>query len=125
MQTVKVQDLTGIALNYAVVRCEFPKYKWGKDFGVHHASNQIIVPEYKEPHCYYSPSTKWEQGGPIIEREYISLIPYGDFWSALPWIIGEKDHRGETPLIAAMRCYVNSKLGAEIEIPEEIRTNHD
>jgi hypothetical protein len=27
---------------------------------------------------------------------------------------------GETPLIAAMRCYVASKLGAEVQIPEEL-----
>jgi hypothetical protein len=27
---------------------------------------------------------------------------------------------GPTPLIAAMRCYVASKLGAEIEIPKEL-----
>jgi hypothetical protein len=28
---------------------------------------------------------------------------------------------GPTPLIAAMRCYVASKLGDEIEIPENLR----
>jgi len=26
---------------------------------------------------------------------------------------------GSTPLIAAMRCYVASKLGDEVELPEE------
>lgn len=29
---------------------------------------------------------------------------------------------GPTPLIAAMRCYVASKLGDEVEIPEELLT---
>jgi hypothetical protein len=28
---------------------------------------------------------------------------------------------GDTPLIAAMRCFVTSKLGDEIEIPEELK----
>jgi hypothetical protein len=28
---------------------------------------------------------------------------------------------GPTPLIAAMRCYVASKLGDEIDIPEELK----
>jgi hypothetical protein len=28
---------------------------------------------------------------------------------------------GNTPLIAAMRCYVASKMGDEIEIPEELK----
>jgi hypothetical protein len=27
---------------------------------------------------------------------------------------------GDTPLIAAMRCYVASKLGDEVEIPKEL-----
>lgn len=29
--------------------------------------------------------------------------------------------QGPTPLIAAMRCYVASKLGDEVEIPEELK----
>jgi len=28
---------------------------------------------------------------------------------------------GPTPLIAAMRCYVASKLGDEIKLPEELK----
>jgi len=31
------------------------------------------------------------------------------------------DECGPTPLIAAMRCYVASKLGDEVEIPEELK----
>jgi hypothetical protein len=27
---------------------------------------------------------------------------------------------GPTPLIAAMRCYVASKLGDEVEVPDEL-----
>ena len=30
-------------------------------------------------------------------------------------------HLGKTKLIAAMRCYVASKLGDEVEIPEELK----
>lgn len=36
----------------------------------------------------------------------------------------EQVHRvyfGPTPLIAAMRCYVASKLGDEVEVPEELK----
>ena len=33
--------------------------------------------------------------------------------------------RGPTPLIAAMRCYVASKLGDEIEIPTELTKGED
>jgi hypothetical protein len=30
------------------------------------------------------------------------------------------ESEGPTPLIAAMRCYVASKLGDEVEIPSEL-----
>jgi hypothetical protein len=29
---------------------------------------------------------------------------------------------GDTPLVAVMRCYVASKLGSEVDIPEELLT---
>ena len=38
-------------------------------------------------------------------------------WQAL-W--GWKEAFGPTPLIAAMRCFVASKLGDEVEVPNEI-----
>ena len=69
-------------------------------------------------------STDWSKGGPIIERERISVIDVDgyDFWKAdklnkeaIPVI-----NYGPTPLIAAMRVYVASKLGDEVEIPEEL-----
>lgn len=40
------------------------------------------------------------------------------------WIKRQDWHKhylcGPTPLIAAMRCFVASKLGDEVEIPEEL-----
>ena len=57
-------------------------------------------------------SKDWAQGGPIIERELIAI--HGD-WKAT---LGEGTYEGPTPLIAAMRCYVASKLGAEVDVPE-------
>ena len=72
-------------------------------------------------------STSWLQVGPIIERERITLrvnTTPGSRWVAFldSAAIGHYPHRqhGPTPLIAAMRCYVASKLGDEVEIPEEL-----
>ena len=69
-------------------------------------------------------STDWSRGGPIIEREQISLghqpsAPDGSKW----YSTNRQGAFGisNTPLIAAMRCYVASKLGDEIEIPEELK----
>lgn len=62
-----------------------------------------------------SPSTEWERGGPIIERERID-VSYngGGSWDAAINVYGQdgwalKWHEGPTPLIAAMRAFVASK----------------
>ena len=69
----------------------------------------------------YAPSTDWSQGGPIIEREKITVQPVvlPDGWMART----QKDngvYEGPTPLIAAMRCYCASKLGDEVDVPDEL-----
>lgn len=76
----------------------------------------------------FCPSTDWAQGGPIIEREGIQLSGWESRWEAkLYWSKaaqgGPKRYwnmTGPNPLIAAMRCYVASKLGSEVEVPEEL-----
>ena len=67
----------------------------------------------------YSPSTRWDTGGPIVERERISLQGQKKMWwaSYQPSI---SEFGGPAPLIAAMRCYVASKLGEEVEVPKEL-----
>lgn len=65
----------------------------------------------------YRPSTNWAQGGPIVEREKISVDWDHNEWNAS--IYGQPCYySGPTPLVAAMRCYVASKLGNQVEIPE-------
>lgn len=75
----------------------------------------------------FKPSTKWEQGGPIIEREGIELRParFGaPGWTAWTLDTATKTQArnigksGSSALLAAMRCYVASKLGDTVEIPE-------
>lgn len=61
-------------------------------------------------------STDWAHGGPIIERERITLCGEGDFWDA--YVAGRlAGHVGATPLVAAMRAFVASKFGEEIDLP--------
>ena len=99
---MKTSELTGAALDWAVAKCEGELEHW--------------------PDIEYS--TDWAQGGPIIERERIFVRPKTTDWRC--WIYDGKgegikfDQNGSTPLIAAMRCYVASKLGDEVEIPQEI-----
>lgn len=77
--------------------------------------------DYKQPFvgCYH-PSTDWSQGGPIIDQQGISTAKDGDGrWRAGAYL-KTLHHYGTNPLIAAMRCYVMSQLGDEIEIPQEL-----
>jgi len=104
----KTSDLTLLALDWAV------GYVRGEKLRI--LERQIVWPED------YSPSTNWAQGGPIIQREGICLWSEGYDWEAKTQIgSGEwLTEWAETPLIAAMRCYVASKLGDEVDIPEEL-----
>jgi hypothetical protein len=62
----------------------------------------------------FSPTTNWLDGGPIIEREAIGIMPISDAeWLAEEFITCARG-RGPTPLIAAMRAYVASKFGEEL-----------
>lgn len=69
----------------------------------------------------FHPSTDWRQGGPIIEREKIFLVPNPDGWAACAsfdtFSAGSAEHLwqyGPTVLIAAMRSFVASKFGMEL-----------
>lgn len=69
----------------------------------------------------------WAHGGPIIEREgmYVSQVRTASTEQDADWHAGmtrpkHVDCYGSTPLIAAMRCYVASRLGDRVEVPEEL-----
>lgn len=75
-----------------------------------------------------SPSTNWNDGGPIIERERIDVAAPDEFSDDERWFAGiyhdsarhatprNCEMRGETPLIAAMRAFVAYKLGEEVDL---------
>jgi hypothetical protein len=108
---MKTTELTGAALDWAVAKCENEPYiptPTTNGIGM-----SFDATEY---------STDWALGGPIIEREGICIGCIGvNYWIASPDAESSKDTSGSTPLIAAMRCYVASKLGDEVEIPKEFR----
>jgi len=101
---MKTSELTGAALDWAVAKCADLPYPH-----VYDEQGEIVE---------VSPSTDWAQGGPIIERERIELEHDGFIWWAR--IKADEEYSGPTPLIAAMRCYVASKLGDDIDVPEEL-----
>jgi len=111
---MKTSELTGAALDWAVAKCEGREWESADSFLAYHEPGDMNY------------STDWAQGGPVIERENIGLVcqqpestqrcayrqtPDGEVFY----------YYGPTPLIAAMRCYVASKLGDNIDIPEELK----
>ena len=122
MMKVKTSELIGDALDWAVAKCEghlIAKHRRGGDIRIH---TPYPKPMFSRtiPFC---PSTDWAMGGAIIERKKIGVvcIPEGALaWAASvdkPNCLIRFNKTGATPLIAAMRCYVASRLGDEIEIP--------
>jgi hypothetical protein len=102
---MKTAELTGATLDWVVAKCGF----------VQGTARSLIASEVK-PY-----STDWAQGGLIIEQEGISIgchLDGAEWFAKNYW--AEYEQSGSTPLIAAMRCYVASKLGDEVEIPEEL-----
>ena len=120
---MKTAELTGAALDWAVAKCE--------------GFVQADDPPWEAGHEPFAYSTDWALAGPIIEREHIRLQPTitaGGYRApntadAVMAMIelpnGATVYRpdavvteyGPTALIAAMRCYVASKIGDEVEIP--------
>lgn len=126
---MKVSELTGAELDYWVAKAE--------------GDDAVIHTDEKGPWCqrikrfpngghsagHFEPSSKWYEGGPIIEREHIELtcVLIGDEgkvrWEAwlqgTPYLLSDDpcemcDQHGPTPLIAAMRAYVASKFDEEV-----------
>lgn len=136
MREVKVSELTDAALDWAVAKCK-NQYVETRVTGRQNTScrfglfyNQRWVGAW-ERWDEYTPSTDWAQGGPIIEREINNLFKQHQIvgapatWTACKHIdtgthTALLNVEGPTPLIAAMRCYVASKMGDTINVPDEL-----
>lgn len=116
---IKVSEATNVQLDWLVGTIE-------------HSLGFEYRPRTKKCYAYdktklmkvYSPTTSWAQGGPIIERERLNLRASGaGDWVASTHDLAHPERRiqyGPTPLTAAMRCFISSRLGEEVEVPDEL-----
>jgi hypothetical protein len=139
MSTHKVAELTGALLDAAVAKAEgFPSF-WIDPGDGDRAEACVLGPARAGDGRFdWCPSTAWEQGGPILDREGVAVektwISWGENVSERNregfracvgrWdidsdtnISGEHEQTGRTYLVAAMRAYVASKLGETVELP--------
>jgi len=117
---VKVSEATPQQLDWLVEKCEYDAMPFVKAW---------VKERHLAGDVFTQASTDWSQGGPIIEREGLGLWysanvvdENGTFLRDAGWYCetagGTFAVVGPTPLIAAMRCYVTSKLGDEVDVPK-------
>jgi hypothetical protein len=128
---MKTSELTGDALDWAVAKCEGIEYTEGRCA----VARCRIGADESTTHRQLN----GRKVVPIIERESIFVLREQSgfkgrrLWAATSGAskaIGLNDdsvklyrdafYFGPAPLIAAMRCYVASRLGDEVELPEDL-----
>lgn len=128
---IKTSELTGAALDWVVAKCDSRKIGFNPGGGLEvrgRTEDGDELPEQWDLWMPWHPSTDWSQGGPIIEREGVSMrFSAADARGAWYAVLGANrflspdfEGSGPTPLIASMRCYVASKLGDEVDIPDDL-----
>jgi len=125
---MKTSELIGTALKIAVAKADNRQIRKGLGGSIEvrgRTEDGDELPGHWDLWMNWNPATDWSQGGPIIEREKIELIDNCSnpaenwYWAAHIWHTKTIGY-GSTALIAAMRCYVASKLGDEMDIPKEL-----
>ena len=143
---MKTSELTGAALDWAVAKCEGWTLVHGRagDEAKLRFERTDSTGIFRKERWELAYSTAWAQGGPIIEREEIAARKSkGKWYAMLSADLGDGERAqwcqytfrdvprtascsrrcrfdAPTALIAAMRCYVASKLGEEVEVLDEL-----
>ena len=122
----KTADLVGDLLDAAVAKANGMHPYFGRS----PRSIEPPAPEIWRDACGWPIpkfSSSWSDGGPLIESHSWVLprvntnpgaLHRGKFAASTP---AGFDHYGPTPLIAAMRAYIASKFGDEVELPGQTR----
>lgn len=116
----KVAELEGALLDAAVAKAEGVTLVWANFERLDYSAIDELDGRQ------YRPSVLWNLGGPIIDREAIAFRKCSGYAIACTNPGADSDtfvpNRasyaiGPSLLIAAMRSYVTSKFGNEIELP--------
>ena len=118
MIEVKTTELIGPALDWSVAK-SVPQKHWPVIVG----GKVMLDTDYD--HLPYSPSTLWQDCGPLIEKFRFCFDNAGEhgFTVVKDWYCGEPIDfypHGKTHLIAACRAIVAAKLGDTVSVPKEL-----
>lgn len=142
MIEVRTENLSEAALDYAAAQVAgVPFFRMGAGWPGNSEVNEaarlgpVIIMDlmnklrFEAGSCFvaWSPSTEWSQAGVLVERLEVTIYAArhmwkkADGWGAQIYIANHPlILRGETPLIAACRAIVASKLGDTVKIPKEL-----
>ena len=124
---IKVSEAYGVVLDWLVAKCEGGNLELIEDT----CQGRHVKFWLNDGNQRYKFSARWEAGGPIVEREITGIDLVSEWknvkkWSARKFEYLPNDQtrcteqQGPTLLVAAMRCYVASKLGDYADVPEEL-----
>lgn len=131
MTTHNVSGLDGPLLCLAVAIADGREWRWlDNPFSISPGNArllQVFIPQEGRHDPYwtlFNPAREWEDGGPIIQRERISIIDDSEngHWRGIASIGMDGAGcpelvEGPTALVAAMRAYVAVKFGETVELP--------
>lgn len=127
MIEVKTSELKGPALDWVVDAIES-----GKPLEIRHHKNGsgewiFVADGVPYPSGPRKFSTDWSQGGPLIDKMggfelkvWLESKPETKCEAHIHNYDGNWIVFGPTPLVAAMRCLVASKLGDTVQVPKEL-----
>lgn len=147
---VRVSNLVGAALDWAVAKAAElrmfemgPDGNWPGNFAVTQATQvePAIIRDLMGRLWFeaslrtvpWSPSTDWSQGGPLIEKYQVALVPEAhdgkegtessERWYADVYYKGGEQYTTEhcdTALIAACQAIVATEFGDTVQVPKEL-----
>ena len=121
---IKTSELFDAALDWAVAKCEGHSLPPFPGRGQTRGPKECWINVSPSSHETFSPSTDWGRGGPIKTRERISTqIKHDGWWVACIYNMNDDPtyvQLAHSELVAAMRCLVASKLGDEVDVPEDL-----
>ena len=136
MKTINISEATNIQIDYLVAKV------LGQNVRIQGTTRKYLVFGLTDAEgtARFRPSTSYDQGMPILEREGVAILKissgewaacietgqqatrHSEFNDGYPFYFFERDEMvvGPTILIAGLRCYLVSKLGETAEVPEEL-----
>lgn len=116
--TVKIEDLSGPALDWAIAQVEKVKVTVNGSFPY----KVFIGCKKGLIKALYNPSTDWATGGPLIEKYRVGMYcDYTEQETITANVTGSGAAvTGSTFLIAACRAIVTAHFGESMSVPTEI-----